>query len=192
VVCSLPLQAVAESETVIFVTVQEKTIVFIVQTDTGMTEEPVHSVMVMEKAPVHSVMEQESLTNSQTTKKLVYTGSAHLILGGLIYILFRDTNQIIFFRYFDINYGQLFSSEFIPDFIIYQVPDMLWAGSFLLFTKAIDNSIYFSIILFLWFIVLEVSQLFWDWGTFDILDIIAICIPFVFVFRKQLFRFSQG
>lgn len=178
-------------ETVGFVTVQGRTIVFIVQTDTVTTEEPVRSVMVEEKAPVHSVMELETLTNSKRTKKLVYTGSAHLLLGGLIYVLFRDTNQIIFFRYFDINYGQLFASEYIPDFLIYQVPDMLWAWSFLLFTKAIDNSIYLSIILFLWFIGLEISQLFWDWGTFDILDIIAISIPFVFVYRKQLFRINE-
>jgi len=133
-------------------------------------------------------MEQENVTNDDSVKRF-YLGLAHLFIGGLIYALLRNTDEIFFFSYLDFNYGQLIPSEGIPNFILFQVPDMLWAWSFILFTKAIKDSLILDSILFLWFVGLEISQLFFDWGTFDFLDLIAVCIPFAIIHRKRFISF---
>jgi len=176
-----------EVEIVMYVTDQAGMIVYIVQMDLTTMEAHVHSAMVKEIIPAHSVMGQGILIKPDTVRiKLFILGLLQLFTGTIIYILFRDTNEILVFQLLDISYGETFLSEYVPNFVKYQLPDMLWASSFLMFTKSIDRSKYFVLILFFWLILLETSQIYISWGTFDILDVISICIPFLVDYFSSL------
>ena len=99
-----------------YVTDQAGMIVFIVQMDITTMEE--HA---------HSVMGQGNLIKPDTVRiKLFILGLLHLFTGTIIYILFRDTNEILVFQLLDISYGETFLSEYVSNFVKYQLPDMLW------------------------------------------------------------------
>jgi len=108
-------------------------------------------------------------------------------IGGIIYVCFRDENILLFagLRYFNINYSLFrqvhLGNNFISEFIIYNLPNGLWALSGLLFlqTFLMDKKILniYSLIYAGVCLLYETGQYFNIVpGTFDILDIVAIII----------------
>jgi hypothetical protein len=110
-----------------------------------------------------------------------------LLIGGFIYICFRDENILFLFwlRNININYS-LFRqtnsvNNIVTSFIVYNLPNGLWALSGLLFLKTFlsDKKLLtiYSIIFITICLLHEISQYFEIIpGTFDIFDIISITI----------------
>jgi hypothetical protein len=111
-----------------------------------------------------------------------------LLLGGLIYICFREKNILFFswLQYFNIN-DYLFQNIYtgnniILKYFIYSLPNGLWILSGLLILKLFLKNEYFllsiySIVFIVISFIIEIGQLFkFVRGTFDILDIITIAL----------------
>ena len=110
-----------------------------------------------------------------------------LFIGGIIYICFRDENILLFsgLRYLNFNYSLFrqinIEKNILSGFIIYNLPNGLWALSGLLFLQSfltdkkmlkLYSTIYIGICL-----LYEIGQFFnFVPGTFDIFDIISIII----------------
>lgn len=110
-----------------------------------------------------------------------------LCLGTTIYCLFR--NDVVFLRFLNHNTPvfELRQHLYIEKFIIYNLPDMLWALSLMFYLSIINNRT-IRIIGLLTPIILECAQIS-DIipGTFDIIDLtIYFLIIFVsFIIWKQ-------
>ena len=109
-----------------------------------------------------------------------------LLIGGIIYICFRNDNIIFFswLRYLNINYSHFqqiyIEKNIISSYIIYSLPNGLWVltGLFLLKIFLINSILkFYSIIFILLSIFIEIGQLFEIIpGTFDVLDLFTIFI----------------
>ena len=132
-------------------------------------------------------MEQEKANNKP---KPVYLlgGLLFLILGILIYILFRDTNHIVFFWYFKLNYGTLIKLNPSLSFIKFHIVDLLWSLGFMLIIEGYYSSLNKNIIILIWLMFLEFSQLIFKWGTFDLTDLIFIALPFFIINCRKLIK----
>lgn len=139
-------------------------------------------------------------------KRQLFFGSfLTLLLGGLIYILFRTATLKMFSWYEIIGLGGLthelrqFTFQFadnIPEWILFSLPDGLWIFSYvslMLFiwrnSVSIKNIFWISIIPIL-AIGSELGQLFgFVIGTFDIADLLlytfGMILPFIF-FTKSI------
>ena len=106
-----------------------------------------------------------------------------LILGIVLYLLFRDLNNILLFTY--IPKHKIFETILIPlkssiitDILRYNLPDMLWLVSAILFFRFIwyyKIKIQIAYVLSFYAIgfILEISQLSENvFGTFDRLDLL--------------------
>lgn len=122
-----------------------------------------------------------------------------IFVGGMIYILYRPEN-ILLFRLTDsigikpfINIARARASQVIlPSFMINSLPAGLWAGSYLIMmfvtTKFHTRRIRLMLALPLpvMAIVLEFMQLGgWCPGTFDIYDLVCYVIPLI-IFIKSI------
>lgn len=129
--------------------------------------------------------------------KLIYHVFIPLLIGILIYIMFRS-NQLRMFNWFEvikidkflnrIRDVSMLAQGFVPGWIKYSLPDGLWSYSFSSSISLLWNSetkpIHLQNFLFLVVIGTEVLQLFrFAGGTFDLLDIL-FCISGVYLGLK--------
>lgn len=111
-------------------------------------------------------------------------------IGGLIYIFFRSKSLLMFSWFNNLGLNQIIRyfrtslniySNYIPDWLLYSLPDGLWVYSFsssllLLWEKEVKISSFWLFLPFLFGSGIEIMQKF-DLvsGTFDIIDLI-ICL----------------
>lgn len=122
-----------------------------------------------------------------------------LIIGGLIYLLYRPRSLVLFSM---IDHMGLIShinslrerteNLAFPPFVIYSLPAGLWTASYLLFLHNCTKNqrritrLMLSLPLPLSAIGLEFMQLLnWCPGTFDINDLICYVIPIVFFIKSS-------
>lgn len=130
---------------------------------------------------------------------LLFLANFSLITGGLIYILFRPQNLLLFSlidhigltRYINYMRDSLSWCE-VPSFIINSLPAGLWTASYLIFmyyqTKRHirKKRLLVALPLPLSMVILEFLQYFgWCPGTFDIYDLICYLIPLI-IFIKSV------
>jgi hypothetical protein len=110
-----------------------------------------------------------------------------LLIGIVIYLLFRDLNNIILFTW--ISKPEFFQTILIPtkpsifsSFLKYHLPDLLWFLSgilllrFIWFYRYKEQNVYI-IYFFLMGVIFEISQLSENIpGTFDCLDLFFMCM----------------
>lgn len=134
-----------------------------------------------------------------------------IIIGGMIYILFR-TQTIVMFDWFEmllledhiekLRFISMRYSQNLPDWFVYSFPDGLWLFSYISLILIIwknqitKHSIIWILIIPLYAIILEIGQLLsYLKGTFDFNDLlfysVAVITPFI-LFRNLLtFKFDN-
>ena len=138
-------------------------------------------------------------------KQLIFGSFLTLLVGGMIYILFRTSSLKMFSWYKTIGLGELTNdlrkmtfqfADKIPEWILFSLPDGLWIFS------------YVSLMLFIWRNSVSIKNIFWISiipilaigselgqlfglviGTFDIADLIlyifGMTLPFI-LFTKSI------
>lgn len=114
-------------------------------------------------------------------KKVVLHIIFPIFIGSMIYVLFREKTLLIFdwFNYLKLNFIINFLRNnfyrykmYIPESILFSLPDALWVYSFTMFLSIyFKNKILLSVI-FIGSIITEILQLWFVIGTFDIYDVI--------------------
>jgi len=145
------------------------------------------------------------------TRQLKIGHLISLIIGGLIYILFRS-NSLLMFEWFALL-GILDLVIFcrgmidpilhlIPSWILYSAPDGLWMFSYMCFILMVwGNSIDYKNLI--WIILLPLYAFYTEFGqffgfvsgTFDFLDLffyfLGCLFPFILYTRKIKFNFNS-
>lgn len=141
-------------------------------------------------------------------KQLIFGHIITLLIGGLIYVLFRTSSLLMFSWYKTIGLGGILKglrkstipfAENIPEWILFSLPDGLWIFSYVCLILLIwKNSVSLKNIFWLLIIPIlaigsELGQLFGlIIGTFDLTDlllyILGITLPFIFF--KQSINFN--
>ena len=101
----------------------------------------------------------------------------------MIYVLFRNTDQIIAFKYLGINYGKLINIE--SSFIKFHLIDLLFYLGFMSIVKAVFIKKNKLFILSFWFLLLELSQIYFDIGTFDPIDVLMILLSLFIILNQS-------
>lgn len=132
-------------------------------------------------------------------RKLFGAAIALICIGGLMYLLYRPQNILLFniledcglMPYVDII-RQSCSTIKLPSFVVNSLPAGLWTASYLLMmfcttrTYSKRTRLMVCLPLPLSAIVLEFIQLFgWCSGTFDVYDLICYTIP-IYLFIKSI------
>lgn len=129
-----------------------------------------------------------------------------LLVGGLIYLGFRDENLLLFewcnnlgISSFISNYRELIQYMHLPSWVIYSLPDGLWVTSYMILIKGIwknNKELQYYVWLYsLSFIAIisEIIQLFTSHiGTFDILDLICYICPTLFFIITDKYDYNNG
>lgn len=117
-----------------------------------------------------------------------------LFLGGLIYIIYR-TEDLLMFRWFEflklnflVDELQLLSHYNLPDWFVFSLPDALWIYSFSMAMLYIwDGELNKKS--FLWILVApilgifgEIAQIFGLEGTFDLMDLLLCIVASLLIF----------
>jgi len=122
-----------------------------------------------------------------------------LFIGGLIYIVFRS--DLLMFRWFDhlglselVDDIKIFTSpiaQYLPDWIIYSLPDSLWIYSFTSVNQILwkDNKQVMNFIFFTSIMLGCGAELMQEWGllsgTFDWMDFILCLLAVIFSIIKH-------
>lgn len=138
-------------------------------------------------------------------KQFIFGHIITLLIGGLIYVLFRSSSLLMFSWYKNIGLDGVLNglrkstipfAENIPEWILFSLPDGLWIFS------------YVCLILFIWKNSVSLKNLFWILiipilaigselgqffglitGTFDLTDLLlyifGMTLPFIF-FKKSI------
>lgn len=122
-------------------------------------------------------------------KNILYFVIFPLLLGTVIYVSTR-TNNIYFLKALNLENSKIS----LPNWIMFNLPDGLWAFSFSSLIAIIwQNSIRKEYMFWLIFscivsIIFEIS-----YGTFDLLDLIFILIGFLipFIYFKHLYLLTK-
>ncbi|MCO5259858.1 MAG: hypothetical protein M9916_06910 [Crocinitomicaceae bacterium] len=122
-------------------------------------------------------------------KNILYFVIFPLLLGTVIYVSTR-TNNIYFLKALNLENSKIS----LPNWIMFNLPDGLWAFSFSSLIAIIwQNSIRKEYMFWLIFscivsIIIEIS-----YGTFDLLDLIFILIGFLipFIYFKHLYLLTK-
>ena len=114
-------------------------------------------------------------------KKVILHIALPIFVGSMIYILFREKELLMFnwFNYLKLNFIIDFLRNnfyeyriYIPKSILFSLPDALWVYSFTMFLSIyLKNKIILSTV-FIGSIIMEILQLWFVAGTFDIYDVI--------------------
>lgn len=130
---------------------------------------------------------------TETQRKLIscVIASVTLFMGGMVYVLFRPMNMLMF-EWFDsvgllkfICRMRIETTFLLPNWVEYSLPDGLWIFSYSLYIGSIWNfrlnkSVPFLILLPFISIIDEFLQIFnLVPGTFDVLDICAYILASV-------------
>ncbi len=114
-----------------------------------------------------------------------------LIVGGLVYLAFRSLSLTMFGWLESLglmgtisDFRMMFSSMHPSSFVLYNLPDLLWIISYLLFVNGLitknDRAIYLFWVLFLPILAIghEILQgLGLMSGSFDIIDLLCYIVP---------------
>ena len=143
-------------------------------------------------------------------KQLIFGHIISLLIGGLIYVLFRTYTLKMFDWYENIGLGQLINglrkstvlfADKIPEWILFSLPDGLWIFS------------YVCLMLFIWRNLVSIRNVFWILiipvlaisseigqligivpGVFDPADLLlytlGMTLPFIFFIRSINFKFQ--
>jgi hypothetical protein len=121
-----------------------------------------------------------------------------MFVGGVIYILFRSNNLLMFrwFEFLKIDKFVYFLREYtfsyrkyIPESILFSLPDCLWVYSFTMFLSFYFKNIFIIIIPCTGSILTEIGQLWFVPGTFDIMDVLYMAassgIALYFIYKHK-------
>ena len=135
-------------------------------------------------------------------KQLIFGHIITLLIGGLIYVLFRTSSLLMFSWYKTIGLGGILKGlrkSTIPEWILFSLPDGLWIFSYvslilLIWKNSVSlKNIFWILIIPILAIGSELGQFFGVLtGTFDLTDlmlyIFGMTLPFIFF--KQSINFK--
>lgn len=135
----------------------------------------------------------------------IFISLLSLLIGGLIYIGFRDENLLMFdwFNNLGLNsYIVFFRTELqhidLPNWVIYSLPDGLWVLSYMILINEIWKSkrepqyYIWSYSLPIIAITLEITQIFTSYvGTFDIYDLLCYICPILFFLVNDIYNYKK-
>ena len=121
-----------------------------------------------------------------------------MLVGGLIYLLFRSSD-LLMFRWFEvlkldrtIHWIREYFYEyrrFIPASVLYSLPDALWIYSFTMYLSFYFRNIVIILIPAVGSLLVEICQLWFVPGTFDIIDVLymtsATMIAVYFIYKNR-------
>ena len=121
-------------------------------------------------------------------KKLILHVVFPILVGSIIYILFREKKLLMFkwFEFFNLNFIIDFMRDIcykyrkiIPKSLLFSLPDALWVYSFTMFLSFyFKNKIILSSI-FVGSMITEIFQIWFVVGTFDTYDLIYMFIFYI-------------
>lgn len=121
-----------------------------------------------------------------------------ILTGGIIYILFRS-DDLLMFRWFEflkidkvifsVREYSYSKRSYIPNSILYSLPDSLWVYSFTMFLSYYFKNIIILLVPCIGSVLTEICQLWFVPGTFDIIDVIymftATIIALFFIYKNK-------
>lgn len=126
-----------------------------------------------------------SYINNLKLKFVIINIILPILLGGTIYVFFRSSDLLMFswfkflkidgFIHFIRKYTVLYQKN-IPYYILYSLPDGLWVYSFIAFLSLYFKNKFIYTLLGTISAAVEILQLWFVPGTFDILDLIIIIL----------------
>lgn len=129
---------------------------------------------------MESLVKANKFLKTEIAKKIIHI-FLPIFVGSMIYILFREENLLMFkwFKFLKLNFIINFLRYnfykyriYIPQSVLFSLPDAFWVYSFTMFLSIyFKNRIILSSI-FVGSIIIEILQLWFIIGTFDIYDVI--------------------
>ena len=121
-----------------------------------------------------------------------------MLIGGVIYVLFRS-NELLMFRWFEflkidrvvysLREYTFYYRKYIPESILFSLPDCLWVYSFTMFLSFYVKNIFLIMIPCIGSVLTEICQLWFIPGTFDIMDVLymlaATGIALFFIYKHR-------
>lgn len=124
---------------------------------------------------------------AENSKKIIHAFFS-MFIGSMIYILFREKRLLMFkwFKFIKLDFVINFLRDsfykyriYIPKSILFSLPDALWVYSFTMFLSIyFKNKIILSSI-FVGSMIIEILQLWFVTGTFDMYDVIYMFILYL-------------
>ena len=128
---------------------------------------------------MESLVRANNFLKTEIAKKIIHI-FLPIFAGSMIYILFREENLLMFkwFKFLKLNFIINFLRYnfykyriYIPQSVLLSLPDAFWVYSFTMFLSIyFKNRIILSSI-FVGSIIIEILQLWFITGTFDIYDV---------------------
>ena len=142
---------------------------------------------------IYIVIEMELLAKvnnflkAENSKKIIHAFFS-MFIGSMIYILFREKRLLMFkwFKFIKLDFVINFLRDsfykyriYIPKSVLFSLPDALWVYSFTMFLSIyFKNKIILSSI-FVGSMIIEILQLWFVTGTFDMYDVIYMFILYL-------------
>lgn len=124
---------------------------------------------------------------AENSKKIIHAFFS-MFIGSMIYILFREKRLLMFkwFKFIKLDFVINFLRDsfykyriYIPKRVLFSLPDALWVYSFTMFLSIyFKNKIILSSI-FVGSMIIEILQLWFVTGTFDMYDVIYMFILYL-------------
>ena len=124
---------------------------------------------------------------AENSKKIIHAFFS-MFIGSMIYILFREKRLLMFkwFKFIKLDFVINFLRDsfykyriYIPKSVLFSLPDALWVYSFTMFLSIyFKNKIILSSI-FVGSMIIEILQLWFATGTFDMYDVIYMFILYL-------------
>ena len=124
---------------------------------------------------------------AENSKKIIRAFFS-MFIGSMIYILFREKRLLMFkwFKFIKLDFVINFLRDsfykyriYIPKSVLFSLPDALWVYSFTMFLSIyFKNKIILSSI-FVGSMIIEILQLWFVTGTFDMYDVIYMFILYL-------------
>lgn len=124
---------------------------------------------------------------AENSKKIIHAFFS-MFIGSMIYILFREKRLLMFkwFKFIKLDFVINFLRDsfykyriYIPKSVLLSLPDALWVYSFTMFLSIyFKNKIILSSI-FVGSMIIEILQLWFVTGTFDMYDVIYMFILYL-------------
>ena len=124
---------------------------------------------------------------AENSKKIIHAFFS-MFIGSMIYILFREKRLLMFkwFKFIKLDFVINFLRDsfykyriYIPKIVLFSLPDALWVYSFTMFLSIyFKNKIILSSI-FVGSMIIEILQLWFVTGTFDMYDVIYMFILYL-------------
>lgn len=136
---------------------------------------------------MESLVKVNNFLKAENSKKIIHAFFS-MFIGSMIYILFREKRLLMFkwFKFIKLDFVINFLRDsfykyriYIPKNILFSLPDALWVYSFTMFLSIyFKNKIILSSI-FVGSMIIEILQLWFVTGTFDIYDVIYMFVLYL-------------